>query len=276
MLGGSATGVDGTTNYIYDTTTNSWSSGAPEPSQPLEYPAAATDGTYIYLIGGRRAAAYDLDIVQRYDPASDSWMDMPNLTTQRGGLAAFFDGYRFWAVNGGWLNHLPSTEFYVPGSAAWSAGPDTFVGTVELGAAFSDSLNIAIKAGGYISNYSADAEKLTFTAAPCPTSTRTPTATPTACPIQYTDVPVGSTFYPYIHCLACLGIINGYPDGTFRTNNHVTRGQLSKIVSNSAGFNDPQTTQMFQDVAVGSTFFQVYRPAGLRGLHQRLRMRGSR
>jgi hypothetical protein len=67
-------------------------------------------------------------------------------------------------------------------------------------------------------------------------------------------VPVGSTFYQWIRCLACLGIINGYPDGTFKPNNQVTRGQLSKIVSNAAGFNDPQPDQMFQDVAVGSTF----------------------
>jgi hypothetical protein len=71
------------------------------------------------------------------------------------------------------------------------------------------------------------------------------------------DVPPGSTFYPYVRCLACLGIVNGYPDNTFRPNNNVTRGQLAKIVSNSAGFSDPQPTQMFQDVPVSSTF-QVY------------------
>jgi S-layer homology domain len=91
---------------------------------------------------------------------------------------------------------------------------------------------------------------------PIPTSTPAqPTSTPTACTLTFTDVPPGSTFYPFIHCLACLSIINGYPTGTFRPNADVTRGQLSKIVSNSAGFNDSQTAQMFQDVPVGSTFF---------------------
>src|SRR5262249_54471619 len=76
----------------------------------------------------------------------------------------------------------------------------------------------------------------------------------TSCTITFSDVPAGSTFYPYIHCLACLGIINGYPDGTFKPNANVTRGQLSKIVANSAGFHDAQPDQLFQDVPVGSTF----------------------
>jgi hypothetical protein len=75
------------------------------------------------------------------------------------------------------------------------------------------------------------------------------------CTIQFTDVLPGSTFYPFVHCLACLGIINGYTDGTFRPNNPVTRGQLSKIVSNAAGYAENHTGQTFEDVAVGSTFY---------------------
>jgi len=110
-----------------------------------------------------------------------------------------------------------------------------------------------------------------LTSTPIPTgtaqasATTVPSATPTECTITFTDVPVGSTFYPYIHCLACLGIVNGYPDGTFKPNNNVTRGQLSKIVSNAAGFFDTQTTQMFQDVPVGSTFFQYIGRLASRG-----------
>jgi hypothetical protein len=92
----------------------------------------------------------------------------------------------------------------------------------------------------------------------------TPQPTPTTCPIQFSDVPVGSTFYEFIRCLACRGIINGYPDGTFKPNNNVTRGQLSKIVSNSAGFSDP-ATQMFEDVPPGSTFFDYIGRLASRG-----------
>jgi hypothetical protein len=69
-------------------------------------------------------------------------------------------------------------------------------------------------------------------------------------------VPEGSTFYDFVRCLACRQIITGYPDGTFRPNNPVTRGQLSKIVSNSAGFTEPPGGQIFQDVAPGSPFYE--------------------
>ncbi len=82
----------------------------------------------------------------------------------------------------------------------------------------------------------------------------TPTTTPT-CIITFVDVDQGSTFYPYIECLACRAVISGYSDGTFRPGDHVTRGQLSKIVSNAAGFSDEATGQTFQDVVPGSTFY---------------------
>jgi hypothetical protein len=75
----------------------------------------------------------------------------------------------------------------------------------------------------------------------------------------------GSTFYTFIRCLGCRGVINGYANGTFRPNNNVTRGQLSKIVSNSAGFNEPVTGQMFQDVLPGSTFFDYIGRLASRG-----------
>jgi hypothetical protein len=99
----------------------------------------------------------------------------------------------------------------------------------------------------------------TATSVPADTSTLAP-PTATACPIQFSDVPANSTFYPYIRCMACRGIINGYTSGCgtgnpcFRPANNVTRGQLSKIVSNAAGFSDPQPNQMFQDVPLGTAF----------------------
>jgi hypothetical protein len=71
--------------------------------------------------------------------------------------------------------------------------------------------------------------------------------------------------------MACRGIINGYPlgcetgDPCFRPGNPITRGQLSKIVSNSAGFFDPPGAQLFEDVAPGSTFYDYVQRLASRG-----------
>ena len=47
---------------------------------------------------------------------------------------------------------------------------------------------------------------------------------------HFSDVPPGSTFYPYVETAHAHGIISGYADGTFRPSNHATRGQLSKML----------------------------------------------
>lgn len=99
------------------------------------------------------------------------------------------------------------------------------------------------------------------------TPTITPTASPTVCVIEFEDVPPGSTFYTYVRCLACLGIINGYPCGNpepcvpptdkpyYRPSSNITRGQLAKVIAVSADFQDPVSGQSFQDIEAGSTFW---------------------
>jgi hypothetical protein len=80
-------------------------------------------------------------------------------------------------------------------------------------------------------------------------------------------VPSGYTFYPYVRCLACRGIISGYPCsgegepcGTtgnpyFRPSVEISRGQIAKIVSQSANLNDPPGPRVFEDVPEDSPFF---------------------
>ena len=106
-------------------------------------------------------------------------------------------------------------------------------------------------------------------------ATGTPTGTP--CALAFTDVPPGSTFYDTIRCLACRGIVGGYPCGGpgepcpgvyYRPNNNVTRGQVSKIVSESAGFSDPvpSTQQTFEDVPPSGTFWLWVERLSARGI----------
>jgi peptide/nickel transport system substrate-binding protein len=52
---------------------------------------------------------------------------------------------------------------------------------------------------------------------------------------SFADVPVGSTFYPFIETAVCHGLLGGYADGTFRPANPATRGQISKIVYYALG-----------------------------------------
>lgn len=117
-----------------------------------------------------------------------------------------------------------------------------------------------------------------------PTSTSmaaSPTGTPVAptpCLLQFQDVPSSNTFYANVRCLACRGIIGGYPCGGpgescgstgnpyFRPNNDITRGQISKIVSESAGFNEGSGPQIYEDVAPGSTFYNWINRLSNRGL----------
>jgi hypothetical protein len=88
------------------------------------------------------------------------------------------------------------------------------------------------------------------------TATSTAQATATNCNITFSDVDQNNTFYTNIMCLACRGIIGGYADGTFRPGSNITRGQIAKMVANSAGFNEPISGQSFEDVAAGSPFYE--------------------
>jgi hypothetical protein len=60
--------------------------------------------------------------------------------------------------------------------------------------------------------------------------------------------------------------MGGYSDGTFRPNNNITRGQLSKIVANSASFNEPVSGQTFEDVPPSSTFYIYIERMASRGI----------
>ncbi|MDQ3927539.1 MAG: S-layer homology domain-containing protein, partial [Chloroflexota bacterium] len=80
-------------------------------------------------------------------------------------------------------------------------------------------------------------------------------STPTSCTVSFSDVPPNNTFYTYIRCLACRGIVGGYSDGTFRPNNNITRGQIAKVVSNAAGFYESPGAQIYEDVPPAHTFY---------------------
>ncbi len=73
---------------------------------------------------------------------------------------------------------------------------------------------------------------------------------------HFSDVAPDSAFFCYIETAYSRDIISGYGDGTFRPDNNVTRGQLSKVVVLSMDWTDPcPSTGHFTDVPPGNPFF---------------------
>jgi streptogramin lyase len=116
-----------------------------------------------------------------------------------------------------------------------------------------------------------------------------PITTPVAASYTFADVPVGSTFFPYVETIAATGIVSGYPcgginpqtgaseqcDGAtrpyYRPANNVSRGQLAKIVVLTAQQARGWTlinpaTATFSDVSVGSTFYSYVETAVCHGM----------
>jgi hypothetical protein len=184
-----------------------------------------------------------------------------------------------WAV--GYYDGAAGTQTLIEHwGGSWSvyAGPNPSANTNILYGAAATSINDAWAVGFQDSSGKNRAlivryNPCTGTQTPSPTPggpTDTPTATvvPYQCPIQFEDVPASSTFYSFVRCLACRGIVSGYACGGtgepcnppnnypyFRPNRNVTRGQIAKIVALSASISNPVIGQTFEDMPPGSTFY---------------------
>ncbi len=64
---------------------------------------------------------------------------------------------------------------------------------------------------------------------------------PAAAQNGYSDVPEGIWFYDYVTDLSQKGVVNGYPDGTFRPDGTVTWGEALKLILRAVGY--PETPQ---------------------------------
>jgi hypothetical protein len=83
---------------------------------------------------------------------------------------------------------------------------------------------------------------------------------------EFSDVPPGTAFYDFVQCLVGRGILSGYPDGTFRPQNLITRGQIAKIVSNAAGYSDDVSgMQTYADVPSSQPFHDWIERLSMRG-----------
>jgi N-acetylneuraminic acid mutarotase len=282
LFGGQVVNQPGSTHvYMYDPAANTFTAKAPMPSGQFEI-GAATVGNRIYVVGGYQYIHY------AYDPAADSWSTIASPPTPNFSVPGVFSfSGELWVTTGrdnpSRHGYPPSQEIqiYNPTTNQWRFGPalnvpryySTAVGVINGRAYIVGGIDLNSETYPYV--YLSSMESIAYascgTGTPAPTMTGTATrtttvvATPTLCPIQFSDVPEGSTFYAYVRCLACNGILGGYDDGTFRPNNEVTRGQIAKIVSNAASLYDDPGEQIFEDVPTSNTFYTWVNRLALRG-----------
>lgn len=90
---------------------------------------------------------------------------------------------------------------------------------------------------------------------------------------HFSDVQPGHTFYSYVETGRNLGLFSGYPDGTYKPDMQVTRGQIAKIVVNAAILADPANWTLvnppantFEDVLPGNVFYQHIETAYAHGV----------
>jgi non-specific serine/threonine protein kinase len=98
VVGGQADGRLLDTTEVFDG--RRWSVGESIPT-PREHLAAATDGRFVYAVGGRALSPdKNTAALERYDPAGDRWQRLPDMPTARGGLGAAIAGGHLFALGG--------------------------------------------------------------------------------------------------------------------------------------------------------------------------------
>ena len=118
----------------YDPATNKWSARSPMPTARNHAGVGAVNGK-IYVIGGRIGAAFmgtasNTDVVEEYDPASDSWgtvrLRMP--TPRSAGAAGVYGGMIYVAggeyQNAQLMGAFRALEAYNPATNQWVTMPN--------------------------------------------------------------------------------------------------------------------------------------------------------
>lgn len=122
-----------TTNEAYDPATNTWQARSPMPTA-RNHAAAGVVGGRIYVIGGRLgssrvSAGSNTDVVENYDPATDSWGAVgQRMPTARSGMGwATYRGKVYIAGGEIYDSHMfaaiRAVEAYDPATNQWSILP---------------------------------------------------------------------------------------------------------------------------------------------------------
>jgi hypothetical protein len=98
VVGGQADGELVRETEVFDG--EGWSEGAEIPT-PREHLAAASDGRFVYAVGGRALSAdKNSAALERFDPVADEWAKLPSMPDATGSLGAAIVGRNLVAVGG--------------------------------------------------------------------------------------------------------------------------------------------------------------------------------
>ena len=154
--------------WVFDPAAPSGSRWTTLPDPPFEatYGAALAIGNRIYY-GGARDAGGDIANVAALNPATNTWITYPSLSTARGGAGMWQIGNQLLIGGGGWSSYLTSIESYDttqgPGGSWSPFAASLGQGRRTFGWATDTTNNRLFAAAGWAGTFLATAEKYEWT-----------------------------------------------------------------------------------------------------------------
>jgi uncharacterized repeat protein (TIGR01451 family) len=122
---------DVATTFVYSPTLNAWRTVA-ELNVPRGRLTAGVVNGKVYAVGGGE----ELNTVEEYDPATDTWVTKAPMLTGRAGAGAVGKGGYLYVVGGGWSSYLASAEQYDPLTNQWKNISSLNTGRRSLGVTY--------------------------------------------------------------------------------------------------------------------------------------------
>jgi N-acetylneuraminic acid mutarotase len=261
VIGGRWSGGNQGTLEEYDPAANSWTSRPLMPTARGGLTSSVVNGR-IHVTGGEdlfTSKTYNQHEV--YDPSTNTWAVYPPMPTPRHGLPSGTVNSRWYVIGGGLQAGGQTYQTLSNIVEVWDPSGATPTPTSTSVPSSTPPPSSTPASTGTTTPVMPSSTPGGATTTPPP-----PSPTPTLCTLTFTDVGPNHTFYADIRCLVCRLVISGYSDGTFRPGNSITRGQISKVVSNAAGFNDPVSGQTYADVLPTNTFYEWIERLSGRGI----------
>lgn len=134
VVGGATASGNITTNQVYNTSNNTWSTEAALPTA-LAGSSAAVVKNILYIFGGYSGstAGTAVDSVYAYDPTTNAWTAEASMPTARGSSTAVVDGTTVYVIGGNNSTlRLNTVEAYDTVSNTWSEEAPLLTGKSDL------------------------------------------------------------------------------------------------------------------------------------------------